>query len=127
MIRKSIVYTILVSMTLHCGCRLGFIDHLYNKRNEIAYAIGLIAEIPIALCGSKYQHHRTFKIEVNTSAHTVPPMLIKAEQINLFFVSEYSHSNSEMVLPDNSQPAHIKNLYQLLLVKPIFHPPAEIA
>lgn len=41
-------------MTLHCASRLGVVSYLYENRLEIAYQIGLIAEIPIAMCAGDY-------------------------------------------------------------------------
>jgi hypothetical protein len=124
--RKLLIYTILLSMALHCGCRLGFLDHLYNKRHEIAYAVGLIAEVPIALCGGHYDPPKTFTIKPNSEAQSLPPAFIKAEPINLFFVAEYSQHDGEKILLNETQSPYFQNLYQLVLVKPVFHPPSVV-
>jgi hypothetical protein len=113
-------------MALHCGCRLGFLDHLYNKRHAIAYAVGLITEVPITLCGGHYEPPKTFQLETNADTQSLPPVVIKAEPINLFFVSEYSQHNADKILLSETRSAYFQNLYQLVSVKQVFHPPSEI-
>jgi hypothetical protein len=112
-------------MALHCACRIGFVDHLYNNRYKIAFSTGLIVEIPIALCGSKYEHSKTLKIETSDNADAVPLANIKTDPINLFFVTAYVHPNSRRVLIDASASFQGTNLYRLTLVKGIFHPPSS--
>jgi hypothetical protein len=125
--KKTIVYIILLSMVVHCGCRLGFIDHLYNKRQEIAYVLGLITEIPMSVCGSNYEHPKTFEVEIHTDSHSVPPLVIKAEAINLFFISAYSHPDFEKVLLYKNSSFHSADLYQSALIKEAFRPPTLLA
>lgn len=48
--KRILIFLILFSMTLHCASRLGILSHLHKNRHEIARALGLIKEIPIALC-----------------------------------------------------------------------------
>jgi hypothetical protein len=73
-------------MTLHCASRLGFIDYIYNERNIISAAIGLIDEVPIAVCGSGYEQPKRFKINHQKEHQSFPPAPTKAQAINLFFV-----------------------------------------
>src|SRR4051812_4146203 len=125
MIRKVLVYTILLSMVLHCAGRLGFIDHVYNKRKEIAFAIGLITEVPISLCGSNHDHAKTF-VAVQCDATTVPALVVKAEAINLFCVPEYYHSDLDSNILYKTSLIHLPDLYRSVTIKPLYHPPSQL-
>jgi hypothetical protein len=126
MIRKVLVYAILLSMVLHCAGRLGFIDHIYSKRKEIAFAIGLIAEVPISLCGSNHDHAKTF-IAVQCETNTVPALVIKAETINLFCVSKYCHRVVDRNILYKTSLVYLPDLYRSITIKPVYHPPSLLA
>ncbi len=84
MIRKCLVYTILFSMMLHCASRLKLVDTIYKNRNQIAYSIGLIAEIPIAMCDGKYDFGRGIVVNEQEHQTSLPTTLSIAQEINLF-------------------------------------------
>ena len=126
MIKRLLVYSILLSMALHCASRLGFIDHLYNNRNEIAFTIGLIAEIPIAMCNSDYDFGKKIGIKTSENSHTFPATVTKASHINLFIVQKYSHSHSLTLFLYKLSPITFIDLYKSALVKSVFHPPPAV-
>jgi hypothetical protein len=74
-------------MALHCACRLGFLDQLYQQRHTISHAIGLIEEIPIAMCNSDYDFGQELMIEAQHEDSSIPKGMIQAQEINLFFSS----------------------------------------
>jgi len=85
MFRKTLAYLILFSMVLHCASRLGILSYLYKNRNEIASAIGLISEVPIALCSSAYDFDESINIQHHNSEKGVPVSFTTAHEITLFF------------------------------------------
>jgi hypothetical protein len=124
MVRKGAVVVLLLSMFLHASSRLGWVDLLYQKRHQIAYSIGLIAEVPIAMCSQDFNlGHQSLVVKENPSDHTVPP-IAHAHEINLFVV--------DIATPH--APVRTANLvyglrwevilYRLDFHKGIFHPPA---
>ncbi|MFM7859349.1 MAG: hypothetical protein ACKO96_47355 [Flammeovirgaceae bacterium] len=111
-------------MALHCGCRLGFLDLIYQKRHVIAYTIGIIEEVPIAMCNSDYDFNKGLKIDTKEEKSTSPASSLQAHEINLFFASPFIN------LPENSMrtlgkifPAMSDPLTNQYLPS-IFHPPA---
>jgi hypothetical protein len=123
MIRKSIVFAILVSMALHCGCRLGLLDQLFRKRHEIAFALGLIEEIPIALCSSSHDFSQGLKIAVLDDSQSIS-FAAQTREIDLYLVSccEPPSRQDEVVASDTE--AVSSDLYKLTWVSSIFHPPS---
>lgn len=100
MFKKLIVYTILSSMILHCGCRLGFLDQLYQQRHQIAHAIGVIEEIPMTMCNSDYDFEKDLKVKSDDS-HSSLPLLHLVKKINLFSISPYHYSTPTKSLLSN--------------------------
>src|SRR5689334_8488731 len=86
MIRRGVVVLILTSMVLHCACRMNFLSYLYKQRHEIAYALGLIDEVPIALCHHDYDFDSGLTIQTQEDDDsTVPYALSHAHEIILIF------------------------------------------
>lgn len=110
-------------MTLHCGVRLGFFDHVYSLRHEIAYGIGLIKEIPLAICGSQYDFSNKLDIVIERETDSIPQSIVKAKEINLFYISAFRISLTQEILFSNLKVAFLSNLYALDFSNPIFHPP----
>jgi hypothetical protein len=84
-------------MALHCTCRLGFLDKLYQQRYTISYAIGLIEEIPIAMCNSNHDFGQGLMIDTQREDTSLPTPLVQTHEINLFFSSVSTpqlHNNS---------------------------------
>ena len=127
MVRRLIVYTILFSMALHCGCRLGFLDQLYQKRNEIAFTIGVMTQMPISICSSNYDFGKRLKVGTHESEHSsVPQSIIHIREINLFFYSAYQLPRPQgMILFDESIVSP-PDRYKLSMSNSIFHPPSVL-
>jgi hypothetical protein len=119
-IKKALVYTILITMTLHCASRLELLNYLYNNRHDIAFAIGLSAEKAIAMCSSDYSRDSKLLLP---SEDRHPSSLIHAQEINLFapqhqFVFE-SNARLEILL----LPGEYVSLPYSSPLADIFHPP----
>jgi hypothetical protein len=122
MFKKSFVYIVLFSMALHCGCRLGFLDHLYQKRHEIAYTIGLITEVPMAMCSSDYDLDRGIKVETIETEGRIPVSLLTHE-LDVFCIPCVQLPHRDLVLFEEHHDSYIDTFYQSLRF-PIFHPPS---
>ena len=112
----------LVTMIMHCGSRLGIISFLYQKRHAIAYSIGIIAEIPIAMCTSDYDFGKGAVIEASSTESSVP-VTILAQEINLFFVAQLEIKIPQHRLLDNNFSGSVIDHYKLSSDTQIFHPP----
>jgi len=125
-IKKAVVYTIFISMALHCTCRLGFLNQVYQKRHQIAYTVGLIAEIPIALCNSDYDFGKDFKIEVRDDQPSPSPNLFKISEINLFYSSTSFVLETDFWQISNPHAMYADDKKHAPPEFPIFHPPSVI-
>jgi len=109
-------------MSLHCATRLGFISYLYQQHQEIAYRIGIIAEIPIAMCSSDYDFGKGLKIE-NHDGQSLPPIAYMAHEIILFTPAEFLIKLNKATLPVVSfEDTYCAQKYFPLCLD-IFHPP----
>ena len=112
-------------MALHCACRLGFLDQLYQQRHTISHAIGLIEEIPIAMCSSDYDPREGLMVETQQEDSSLPTPLVQANEINLFF---YSYSTPPLL--NNSITLELvftledENLIHRDFAS-VFHPPTQ--
>ncbi len=122
-LKKSLSLVILISMTLHCSSRLGLLSHLYQVRHSIAYSVGLIAEIPIAVCSSDYDFSKGLQIEVPDSEKGMPG-LAQAHEINLFFISAFYLPEPSSVLLSQQLFLRSPGSYGLMPDLSVFHPPS---
>jgi hypothetical protein len=74
-------------MTVHQAGRLGFVSFLYENKARIAYSIGLITELPIALCSSDYAADQSLVIFSAEDSESVPPLAIQTRDLNPFIFS----------------------------------------
>jgi hypothetical protein len=113
-------------MTLHCASRLGFLSSLYQQRHKIAFTLGLISEVPIAMCNSDHNLEQNFIIQNDTETEsTVPPIAFQAQEIQLFcndFMDTSSDPTRALSLIDN-QSFIIDRAYSTPALS-IFHPPS---
>jgi hypothetical protein len=109
-------------MVVHSASRFGALSFLYEKRHTIAYSIGLIAEIPIAMCNSDYDFGKGLKIEESQSQHAMP-VCMQAHEINLFYVSHLSLAEPKKVLLSLDQIITDSGNYSLTARASVFHPP----
>jgi len=127
MMRRAVILVILCSMMLHCASRVGFLSYLYGQRHEIAYRLGIIAEVPIAICSGNYDFNDGLTIHSTDEDGASQRALPIALEIKLFFVS---HS---LQVP-NLNEIRIDRAYAPLWSKPlngclrsVFHPPAHLS
>jgi len=122
MIKRALSLAILFAMVLHCANRLGGLSYLYEKRNDIAYAVGLIAEKPIAVCSSDYDYNRG--LTVVTPEHDPGVRgFVPSYEINLFviaFLNFPQPAGSVLIAFTDRHPA---DQYSLNPIDSIFHPP----
>jgi hypothetical protein len=118
------IYLVLFSMTLHCACRLGFIDYIYNNRNEIGYALGLVSELRITVCSNNYNSGKNLRIVVGDSSSSTPNTVFKTEHINLFFVPLPWNPHTTREIHNRQSRFTVPNFYKLQLVTSVFHPPS---
>ncbi|MEO7992396.1 MAG: hypothetical protein ABI663_22790 [Chryseolinea sp.] len=126
MYKRSVVYLILVSMVLHCAGRLGLLNHLYQKRHDIAYSIGVISEIPIAICSSDYSHTKTIVLVDHKDESSIPVRLVQAQEIILYFnINSFEIKSSASLIVPHHQII-LKDQYLPPLLSGIFHPPSIV-
>lgn len=97
---------------------------MYEKRNEIAYAIGLIAEIPIAICSSDYDFNKGLVIDHGDDHHPAPKQLTHAQEIILFAPAAALDVKPAFFGLNTRDAAYVNELYYSPPPFPIFHPPA---
>lgn len=125
--KRTLIYLVLTSMILHCSARLGLVSYIYENRHVIAFQLGLIDEIPIALCGSSYEFDQGLHIQVpHESDKSLPVSLPQAREINLFIESIIVPSSAELsLLSINRLPVVIEKEYTSPDYS-VFHPPAHV-
>jgi hypothetical protein len=119
MMRRTLSVLILLSMVLHCASRLGVLSYLYENRNQIANTMGLISEVPIAMCSSDYDFNEGLHIQHADTHPSAPATFLTAHEITLFaqaFVSFNLRENSSIT--DEGKSRYSVGSYQ--------HPPFEI-
>lgn len=82
--RKAFSFVIILSMTLHCASRLGVLSYLHENRYTIGYSLGMISEIPIALCNNEIDVHKSFYIGQHDLQDKIPAGFPRALEITLF-------------------------------------------
>lgn len=120
--KKSLCLIILAAMIIHSAGRFGALSWLYEKRHDIAYAFGLIAEIPIAICNSDYNFDKGLKMESSPDQQAMP-VYMQAHEINLFYVSEVRLGDPQQILLSVDQGSAAAANDYLVLLAPVFHPP----
>ena len=111
-------------MTLHCASRLGFLDQLYKNRHKIAYTMGLIAEIPIAMCNRDYDFNDALVIEIDDNESLLYGFL-SANEINLFYKETIlSVSHCLPFITCLIKKPFLSGKYSSELF-PVFHPPSN--
>lgn len=83
-------------MTLHLACKFGVVSYLYEIRHEIAYSIGLIAEVPIATCDGNYflvhapliiEDAETAEKQMASTISTTTEIILYSQSIGVSFTS----------------------------------------
>ncbi len=113
-------------MALHSGYRVGILDQLYQKRHEIAYTIGIIAEIPIAMCNSKFDFSEGLQITTQDEPEAAPQSVLQTREINLFFILAFQLPCAPEIQLNRERVMIASDLYKLTLGASIFHPPTSL-
>ncbi len=125
MLRRFAVFVILTCMVLHCSSRLGFLSYLYEQRQEIVYTLGIISELPIALCSSEYDFDPGLVIiTAADSDQGLPSPLFQAQEIQLFFSHSQDLVEDLSPSPCGRQVTAIVNHRYASPALSIFHPPS---
>jgi hypothetical protein len=122
--KRMLCAIILFSMMLHSASRLGVLSYLYKQRHEIAFQVGIIAEIPIALCSGQYHADTTLKIQDHEAGKALP-MLSTAQEINLFIQETGFIIQPVFTLIRETQVTAFVIQPYLPPALSIFHPPCE--
>lgn len=112
--KKAVSLIILVSMMLHSASRLGILSHIYEERHSIAYTIGLIGEIPIAICSSDYDVDSGLSLQTTDDQNPIP-RAFQAREIVLFC--------DNLVTPLAFVPVPLKNFVYLPYVETAYSSP----
>lgn len=121
------VILILTCMMLHCASRVGFLSYLYQQRHEIAFALGLIAEVPIAMCSSDYDFSDDLSVHVSDNDEAARQTLPMAFEINLFCIAEEIPDLAVKEAGNTPGTPHDWSCPRAGCLRSIFHPPARIA
>lgn len=109
---------------LHCVSRLGVLSYLYEKRNDIAYAAGLISHVPITLCTEKHDVLKDLlKLNSDQERGEVPAKFPIAQDITLFppTVPDYNQSAGLQGVEKKTKLYYQEDLSNYF--QDIFHPP----
>jgi hypothetical protein len=121
LVKKTLCYIILFSMVLHCASRLGVLSHIYQYRHHIAQAIGLVVEIPIAVCNSDYYADQL--VFQSDEQHDAIPAFVVAMEINLFIQVSGVAIDTPGILLVRHQ-TQVRYFFSSPPCFSIFHPPS---
>jgi hypothetical protein len=110
-------------MTLHCATKLGVIDHLYRNRHHIGIALGMLSEMPVAMCGSQYNHPTKIIVSPVDKDCENHPLSLKINEINLYCTENSIQVGYTAFFECELSFSSSVNLYQYFSHRPIFHPP----
>jgi len=111
-------------MTLHCAGRLGVLSYLYQNKNQIAHSLGLITELPIALCSSDYDFDTGYVFQSTDDSSATLPLLFQVSELNLFITTKFQLPSADRLLLTVFQ---FYSEQEKLLMRPpqsVFQPPA---
>jgi hypothetical protein len=114
--KRIVTLIVLCSMMLHCASRLGILSYLYQQRHAIAHTLGLIQEIPIALCSSDYDFNEGLSVQHTDDSDGLPVSIAHAHEITLF-APDHDASDS------NKDLCFVEVTRQTPYIAPIFHSP----
>jgi hypothetical protein len=126
-LRRLTIGIVLLSMMLHCACRIGFLSYLYQQRHQIALSLGMIDEVPIAVCSHKYDANQGLHIEMaDDSSNATLPAVFHAQEIQLFFNGflDIDFSSREGIAQSGINSMVVEKFYASPALS-IFHPPCS--
>ena len=120
MLRRVTSILLLTALFTHCAGRLGVLSYMYEKRHDIAFTIGFIAESPIALCSADYDFDPGIKIV----DHDQTAPLIHAQEIVLFYEPVPQDDLPEFSFLRKVSETKNHEIDDLTRSHSIFHPPS---
>lgn len=123
-IKRLLIGLIFLSMALHSASRLGVLSYLYQQRHEIGYTLGLIEEVPIAMCNSDYDFGAGLHFESHDNTDSsLPPVAFTAHEIHLFYSQPEAPLNTERIITAVEKQSAVINRAFTSPPLSIFHPP----
>jgi hypothetical protein len=124
--RQFVTIIILTSMFLHCMSRLGMVEYIFKQRHSIAHTLGIIDEIPMAMCDSDYVGDLGFVYTEVDQDQQVPSLPLQLTSEIQLFLFPPSIGLSKL---DGSVVSH-QTLYSdydmRVFTSSVFHPPARV-
>ena len=124
MLRRFICLVIIATMMTHCAARLGVLSYLYEKRHDIALSVGLISEIPIALCSHNYDFGNGLILNDSSDEQKAPPSFSTTHEIILFVPSTSCSININWRCFTLEKIVSIQPTFESTYLFDIFHPPS---
>ncbi len=122
--RRALCLAILVSMALHCAGRLGLLAYLYQNRHEVAFTLGLIKEVPIAVCSTDYEGDKTLIVTAQDDTDkSLPTAISQAHEINLYFERAIVNHSPQFTWLATDRLSSLTETPYTPPLRDIFHPP----
>jgi hypothetical protein len=122
-VRKTITFLILLSMVAHSAARLGVLSYLYENRLSIGHTLGLVTEIPIALCSHDYDFGGALVITENDAETGIPANYFQAREIILFYESSDVELTASLYPLGNKSRTALRSTTYSSPEFSFFHPP----
>lgn len=127
MLKKGFTVVILMSIMLHGASRVGLLTYLTHHRHDIAYTIGFIAEIPIAMCNNAYDFNTTFKIDSRSHDEAEQPLIFQTAKIDFFIPLQFNFDSQRMKESVVVVLTHYNLVHYQSPLLDIFRPPCDQA
>ena len=93
----------------------------------MAFTVGLISEVPIAMCNSDYDFDKGLKIQDNDKGDKAPRSFSMAQEIILFLPGQSYSIPVNAGAPLNSKIQSVQSMYRSTYLLDIFHPPSLLS
>jgi len=123
-VRKIISVVVLLTLLAHFAAKLGIVSYLYQHRNSIAHSVGLIREIPIAICDQHYDFRTEIQFADTEEKHSVPPPIALNKEVSLFLTPTVVTIVPNRVLLSSPFGVVQIGIPRAELSRSIFHPPS---
>ena len=125
MLRRGVIFVILISMMLHCAARMNFLSFVYEQRQQIAFNLGLLDEIPMTTCHHDYEFDKGIVVVTpDTHESNLPSTFSHAREITLFIVDVHVGADQDAIaLKEIDGTPEVLRRYSSPALS-IFHPPS---
>ncbi|TXI71253.1 MAG: hypothetical protein E6Q41_00505 [Cyclobacteriaceae bacterium] len=98
--------------------------YLYQNRHEVAFTLGLIKEVPIAVCSTDYEGDKTLIVTAQDDTDkSLPATFSQAHEINLYFERSIFDNVPQFAWLVSGRTPHIQETPYTSPLEDIFHPP----